>query len=156
MTMSLTTRLVRLADHLGDLRLRLQEAARCEVAHAIADALADATRTLIAGRAAGPARTTSAYEPSAWDDPWSDTKEDWTEDEDEEAVAKKPFPYEAALASAVAVARWSLVRTGQPITALGLAATVAIVLLVARGRLKPLVDVASVAHELLGFPKRPL
>ena len=54
MTTTLTTRLSRLADHLGELRVRLQDAARCEVAQAVADALSDATRSLIADRSARP------------------------------------------------------------------------------------------------------
>src|SRR4051794_25814869 len=125
MTISLTTRLIRLAEHLGELRFRLQDAARSEVAHAIADALAEATRALIAGPAAdiGTGRSRAAYDqPSERDDPWSDASHfSPTPIKAETTAMKEPFHYEAALASALAVARWSLVRTGQPIAAIGLA-----------------------------------
>src|SRR4051812_23125736 len=139
MTMSLTTRLVRLADHLGELRFRLQDAARSEVAHAVADTLAEATRALITGRSAdvGAGRSTAAYDESPeWDDPWSDETH-FAKDPIEEGTpaVKEPFHYEAALASALAIARWSLVRTRQPIAAIALATAALIVLFLARERL---------------------
>ena len=121
MTMSFTTRLVRLANHLGELRFRLQDAARSEVAHAIADALAEATRALIAGPAAdiGTGRSRGAYDQrSEWDDPWDDVAHFSAVPIKEETTAmKEPFHYEAALASALAIARWILLRTGQPVAA---------------------------------------
>src|SRR3954451_5566069 len=98
MSTSLTARLVRLADHLGDLRVRLQEAARCEVAHAVAEALSDATRCLISGRSVVPSRSIAPHESSPWDDPWSEADQadrEW--EENAESADRKPFPYEAAL-----------------------------------------------------------
>src|SRR5689334_11660277 len=103
MSTSLTTRLSRLADHLGYLRLRLQEAARHEVGHAIADALAEATRALISGR--DKSRPTSNGQSSPWDDPWYDgygeQSDDWTDSDrisareaDQSTLSSRP--YEAA------------------------------------------------------------
>jgi len=160
MTMSFNTRLVRLAEHLGELRFRLQDAARGEVAHAIADALADAARAFIAGEPSerGTGRSAAAYgEPSEWDDPWSDAVRFTAASvEAPVASAQEPFHFEAALASALAIARWSVVRTGQPLAAIGLATAALLVLFLARERLKSLVNVAALTHELLSFSRRPL
>lgn len=162
MSTSLTTRLSRLADHLGDLRLRLQEAARHEVGHAIADALAEATRALIIGR--DKSRPTSNEESPPWDDPWYDDcgeqPKDWTDSDRLSVGEPNQFtsnsrPYEAALMSGLAVARWSLGRTAHPAVAVGLATTVAIIVLVAGDRFKSLAEILAIAQELLAHGKRP-
>ena len=162
MSTSLTTRLSRLADHLGDLRLRLQEAARHEVGHAIADALAEATLALISGR--DKSRPTSNGQSPPWDDPWYDgygeQPDDWNDSDrfgvrEPEQSTSSSRPYEAALMSGLAVARWSLGRTGHPAVALGLATTVAIIVLVAGDRFKSLAEILAIAEELLAHGKRP-
>ena len=160
MSTSLTTQLSRLADHLGDLRVRLQEAARHEVGDAIADALAEATRMLIAGRRRRPNSTYDQH--SQWDDPWDeaggDTKS-WADEDLPNEVQSAPesgCKYQAALMSGLAVARWSLGRTGHPAAALALAAAVTLVVLIAGGRFKSFVEIITVAQELLDYPKRPI
>lgn len=157
MSTSLTTQLSRLADHLGDLRVRLQEAARHEVGDAIADALAEATRMLIAGRRRRP-----PYDPNPqWDDPWDEVGRDvksWADADLPVEVQSAPesgCKYQAALMSGLAVARWSLGRTGHPAAALALAAAVTLVVLVAGDRFKSFVEIITVAQELLDYPKRP-
>ena len=159
MSTPMTVRLVRLADQLGDLRLRLKQAARFEVAQAIAEALSEATRSLICGSVHSPSM--SRQESSNWDDPWHDPLDDdpsWTHERDLSSVSNDITgnfaSYQTALMTGLAVARWSFTRTGQPAAALGLAAFAAVFVLIAGKRIAPLLDVCSVAQELLNNPNR--
>ena len=161
MSTSISIRLVRLAEQLGDLRVRLQEAARFEVAQAIADAISEATRAFICGPA--QKRSASRDEQSSWDDPWRgpfDDEPSWTARGGPPTAPRQPAEnfasYHTALMTGLAVARWSFARTGQPAAALGLAAAAAIAVLLAGERIASLLDVCSVTQELLAYPSRRL
>ena len=83
MTGPLTVHLIELAETLRDLRRRLRQAARLEVARAVGEALREASLALICGPARY--RTTQRAAPSAWDDPWQEPGDDpWQ--------SRDPFP----------------------------------------------------------------
>jgi len=154
MSSPITLQIGRLADRLGDLRVRLKDAARIEVAQAIADALADTTRSLICGTSH---RRQDRYDNAPWDDPWHepyDEPRSWAKTHDAASASEKSSaPYQAALMTGFAVARWSLTRTGQPAAAFGLAIAATIIVLLAGERIAPLLDICSATHELLDDPK---
>lgn len=155
-TILINGRLSRLAEQLCDLRVRLKQAARFEVAQAIGDALAETSKLLICGPSHRPPH--GAYENSQWDDPWQDPysgRPGWSHDRDDEPEPEQAdLPTRSALLTGFAVARWSLMRTGQPTVAIGLAGLAAILVLVVGDRISPLLDVCATAHELLDYPKR--
>lgn len=150
----ITLQLGRLADRLGDLRVRLKDAARIEVAQAIADALADTTRSLICGPGD---RRPDRYDNAPWDDPWREPyveARSWAKSHDAASPPdRSSAPYQTALMTGFAVARWSLMRTGQPAAAVGLAVAAALVVLFAGERIAPLLDICSATQELLDYPK---
>jgi hypothetical protein len=159
-TTIITGRLIRLAEQLGDLRGRLKQAARFEVAQAIGDALAETAKMLICGTARPPREE---YETPPWDDPWRDpftARPSWSHDRIEERDSvehsDRRLPAHSVLFASMAIARLSLMRTGQPTVAIGLASLTAILVLIAGDRIKPLLDVCTTAQELLDYPKRRL
>ena len=130
---SIARHLSHLVDRLADLRVRLREAARDEVARAVADSLAEATRSLF-GVPPRALRSFHGNHPD-WEDPWDELDE---EDFDEDRVrlpsssgsrqvgeSAQPLRVATALVTAIGVARWSYCRTGQPIPALVIAALAA-------------------------------
>ena len=156
----ITGRLSRLAEQLGDLRVRLKQAARFEVAQAVGDTLAQTAKLLICGPAHVPHES---YDTGPWDDPWRDPfsgRPEWSHDRMEEPdfdePNDRPLPTRSALIAGFAVARWSLMRTGQPAVAIGLASVAAILVLLVGDRITPLLDVCATAQELLDYPKRRL
>jgi hypothetical protein len=109
----LALHLARFAERLGDLRVRLQEAARSEVTQAIAETLAETTCFLLGCPPPHP-RPRHGHE-SAWqDDPWEyEPYEDravWTDDagsnnEPVVSVDDEPSRFVAAITAAVGAAR---------------------------------------------------
>lgn len=157
----ITHRLGRLVEQLGDLRIRLKQAARFEVAQAIGDTLAESAKLLICGSARMPRMPHETMDADPWDDPWHDPfaeRSSWSDDPADEAASDEPqhrqLHTRSALLTGFAVARWSLMRTGQPTVAIGLAGLAAIVVLLAGDRIAPLLDACAAAHELIEYPKR--
>ena len=159
-TSIITGRLSRLVEQLGDLRVRLKQAARFEVAQAVGDTLAETVKMLICGSARVPHE---GSDDGPWDDPWHDPfseRPSWSDDRMEEPDPDEPkyraLPARSALLAGFAVARWSLMRSGQPTVAIGLASLAAIAVLILGDRIAPLLDVCTAAHELIDSPRRRL
>jgi hypothetical protein len=155
---SIARHLSRLVDRLADLRVRLREAARDEVARAVADSLAEATRSLF-GVPPHALRSFDGNHPD-WDDPWDDPDEEcFDEDracgssssrhvgEADESAA--PPRVATALMTAIGVARWSYCRTGQPIPSLVIAALAAGAVLLFSDHSSLVPEVFSAVQELL-------
>ena len=158
MTPTLTAYLGELADTLHDLRCRLREAARVEVARAIGEALREATRALICGpvRYATPTRTAS----SAWDDPWQEADADlWespraeapeVEADDPERPGSRKWP--PALVAGLGAARWSFLRTRQLGPAILIGLLVAVAAYAGGPTVKAVLETWATANDLLSDP----
>jgi hypothetical protein len=129
----LTAHLGALADNLNEVRRRLRNAARVEVARAVGEALRDFALTLICG----PTRygIPRYFERSRWHDPWGeDNRDAWASDdsfeeadESAERIAPTGTPsIHAALVLSLGAARWGYLRTRQVIIAIAIGAAVAI------------------------------
>ncbi len=144
-----------LADSLADLRGRLREAARIEVARTIGEALRQATHSLIIG----PSHRSQSPRPSPrWDDPWDPSDDPW-EDSDEpiESISRKsPFVQSSrgpvALSAGLGVARWTFTRSGQVFPAMALGATIAGMSYFGGPLIDVLLDVVWRSRDLLDLP----
>jgi hypothetical protein len=156
MTGSLVSHLGDLAETLRDLRRRLRQAARLEVARAVGDALREFTLDVISGgtRNAMPRHR----ETSNWDDPWRDPNHDpWDADDqflDEDASEKESdnvggTPLHAAIVLSLGAARWGYRRTGQMVVAVLIGAAVAIVILLRGPTAEAFLAAWAPAHELM-------
>ncbi len=153
---SMSHHLNRLVDRLADLRVRLRDAARHEVAEAISESLAEATRRLL-GAPARPRPRAYSGEPY-WEDPSEDELYDeevsWSQPHHEPHAARPvqnaaPSRVATALMTAVGVARWSYCRTGQPLPALVVAVLAASAVLLFGDDALLLPKVCSALQELL-------
>lgn len=138
MTALVTRRARRLADSLGDLKVRVRAALATELAGAVGLAVRDVLAAALVERALAPARAPTAPHFGGWredgygdrdrwgepGDPWADPDDDGTRyraparcerDEPEPAV-----PAAAALAVGVNLGRWWLARQGTVPGAIGL------------------------------------
>ena len=146
-----------LADSLADLRGRLREAARIEVARTIGEALREATHSLIVGPSRRPASVRSA--PSQWDESWDPDDDDpWEESVDfrEPSSRKTPFANASraplALSAGLGVARWTFTRSGQVFPAMALGVTIAGISYFGGPLIDILLDVVWRSHDLLDIP----
>jgi hypothetical protein len=161
---SIAHHLNRLVDRLAHLRVRLRAAARLEVAEAISESLAEATRRLLGA----PARQRPRSYPGEpyWEDAWEEPSEDdpydeeisWSQPHHEPHAAgplenAEPSRVATALMTAVRVARWSYCRTGQPLPALVFAALAAGAVLLFGDDALLLPKVCSTLQELLPRPE---
>ena len=158
----LALHLARFAERLGNLRVRLKEAARSEVAQAIAETLSETACYLLG---CPPPDPRSRHGPaSAWeDDPWEyepyedrsdETDDDVSNDEPVLTVEAEPSRFVAAITAAVGAARWSYSRSVQPIPALAIAAVAAFMVLIAGDKFASLLNLCSDTQNLLYFADR--
>ncbi len=158
---SIARHLSRLVDRLADLRVRLRQVARDEVAQVVVDSLAEATRSLF-GVPSRAAQSLHGNHPD-WEDPWDDPDdEEFDEDRacwsssrhvgaaDESA---EPSLVGSALMTAIGVARWSYCRTGQPVSALVIAALAAGAVLLFSDSSGLVPDVCSALQKLMPLPE---
>jgi hypothetical protein len=160
----LAMHLARFAERLGDLRVRLKEAARSEVAQAIAETLAETTCFLLGcpppdpRSQRGPA---SPWEDDSWEyEPYED-RSAWADgsgssDEPVLTVEAEPSRIVSAITAAIGAARWSFSRSGHPVPALAIAAVIACVVLVAGDKVASLLSLCSDTQHLLHFADRPV
>jgi hypothetical protein len=154
---ALSVQLAELAEVLHELRRRLRQTARVEVARAIGEALRELTLVVICG----PGRFGPTRDPySSWDDPWQDAAADgwhaqgpYPEDValgDSEPSSKLTVP--AALVAGLGAARWGYVRTRQPALALLIGVAAACAAHAGGPTMQALLDSWSTANEILSFP----
>ena len=145
-----------LADSLADLRGRLREAARIEVARTIGEALREATHSLIVG----PSRRSASVRPAPkqWDESWDPDDDPWEESVDfREPISRKtPFANASraplALSAGFGVARWTFARSGQVVPAMALGVTIAGISYFGGPLFDVLLDVVWRSHDLLDIP----
>jgi len=156
MTGSLVAHVGDLAETLRELRRRLRQAARLEVARAVGDALREFTLNMISG-ATGYALP-HHRETSAWDDPWRDPNDDpWysgdrfsddnTREDGSSTVGTAPL--HAAIVLSLGAARWGYRRTRQMVVAVLIGTAVAIVVLLRGPTVEAFLAAWAPAHELL-------
>src|SRR5579871_3077272 len=157
MTTTLTDHLIELAATLNDLRRRVRQAAREEVARAVGEALRQVALSMIGGSSRSLPRR-SAY--SSWDDPWQDAVEDsWTAGTSfpeqttigDRSVAEESPLHPAVVAGLFAV-RWGYARTRQPLSAVAIGLGVGFVALAGGPTMQALVAAWSAANDLLHYP----
>jgi hypothetical protein len=143
-----------LAESLQNLRRRFRQAARYEVARAVAEALHDAAMTLVCGPAPLPARPRTPD--SGWEDPWNDPMEDpWRHAapsavDDTEDNTPPPMPHlSPALLTGVGAARWAYTRCRQIGPAVLLGLLVALAATLGGPTVKEFLRAWSVANNLL-------
>jgi hypothetical protein len=127
-----TSRIAELAETLGDLRFRLRQAARREVALAVGDALKELAHVWICG----PVRPCSDRAAASWSDPWEED-DPWADEphsyhEEQTMPLRSPAPMASripiALTAGLGAARWGLTRTHNviPAVALGVVASIVV------------------------------
>jgi hypothetical protein len=159
MTGPLTIHLIELAETLHDLRRRLRQAARLEVARAVGEALREASLALICGptRYRAPNHTVRPE----WDDPWQEPATDpWrsgasyretsARDDPEDTQGRSPLP--PAVLVGLAAARWGYVRTRQVGPALLLGLLVGVAAHSGGPTVQALLEAWSATHDLLHHP----
>lgn len=137
-----------LAETLVDLRRRFRQAARYEVARAVAEALRDAAMMIVCG----PARPMSSY--SAWDDPWADPVDDpWHARNNvvdaDDGNSRPILRLSPAVLAGVGAARWSYTRTRQVGLAMLIGLLVALAAKLGGPTVQALLRAWSVAEDLL-------
>lgn len=155
MTSLLTTHLAELAEALHDLRQRLRQAARVEVARTIGETLRELTLTAICGSSRYPTKARSPY--STWDDPWQEPTDDrwpahntYAEEIEEADADGNTLPVlPPALVAAVGAARWVFARTRQLGPALLVGLLVAVAASVGGPAMHALVKAAAIVNDLL-------
>jgi hypothetical protein len=133
MSSLVTSRIADLAETLGDLRFRLRQAARREVALAVGDALKELAHIWICGPISdsysAQARSTG-YESWDDDDPWADEPCSYSQEETMSVRSTIPIPSRIpiALTAGLGAARWGLTRTQSviPAVAIGVVAGVVV------------------------------
>ena len=154
MNPTLAVYLGELAETLHNLRRRLRQSARVEVARAVGEALREFARAMICGPVRYPAnqRTDCAV----WDqDPWQDDayREPCADElADDEEAASDPLLLPPALVVGLAAARWAFSRSRQIGPALLFGLVVALVAGAGGPTVKALVETWSTAAELLHQP----
>jgi hypothetical protein len=133
MSRLVTSRIADLVETLGDLRFRLRQAARREVALAVGDALKELTHVWICGPVRDPyaGRARSAWqEPGKEDNPWADHPDPFSQEDPMSfrSMATVPSRIPIALTAGLGAARWGLTRTQNviPAVALGVIAGVVV------------------------------
>jgi hypothetical protein len=157
MTTTLTDHLVGLAATLNDLRRRVRQAAREEVARAVGEALRQVALSMIGG-SPRPLPRRSAY--SAWDDPWQDPAEDpWTagasfqeETFDAGRSVAEASPLHPAVVAGLLAVRWGYARTRQPLSAVAIGLGVSFAAFAGGPTMQALVAAWSAANDLLYYP----
>lgn len=157
MITSLTSHLGDLVETLHDLRRRLRQTARVEVARAIGEALREVTLALICGPVRYPSAARAGY--SAWEDPWQDPGADGWD-------SGRPFPPEGettvedrerglslppALVAGLGAARWGFLRTRQIGPAILMGLLVALAACAGGPTVKTLLEAWSATRDLLSF-----
>jgi hypothetical protein len=133
MSRLVTSRIAALAETLGDLRFRLRQAARREVALAVGDALKEIAHAWISGPVQTPF---SSRARSPWQDPWEEA-DPWAEEppsfhREPTMPLQPPLPIPSripiAMTAGLGAARWGLTRTKSivPAVALGVVAGVVV------------------------------
>jgi hypothetical protein len=133
MSRLVTSRIADLAETLGDLRFRLRQAARREVALAVGDALKELAHVWICGPVRAPysGRMGSPWKDS-WeeDDPWAEEPRAFRQEPTMPLQPPLPIPSRVpiALTAGLGAARWGLTRTQSivPAVALGVVAVVVV------------------------------
>jgi hypothetical protein len=140
MTALVTQRALRLADSLGDLKVRVRAALATELAGAVGLAVRDVLVAALVERVlAAPARTPAAPHSGGWredgygdQDRWGEPRDPWADPDDYDTRDRTPVRYErgdpepvpavptaAALAVGVNLGRWWLARQGTVPGAIG-------------------------------------
>jgi hypothetical protein len=152
MTSTLAAHIGELAESLQDLRRRVRQAARYEVARAVGEALRDAAMSLVCG----PASAMPRHGHSAWDDPWDDPAVDsWQRSSYGDTIDAERMPRADVLRVSPAVlagfgaARWSYTRSRQIGPAILIGLLVAIAATLGGPSVKALLKAWSVANDLL-------
>jgi hypothetical protein len=155
---TLTAHLADLAATLNDLRHRLRQAARLEVARAVGDALREVALAIICGPHRYFTRTQATY--SHWDDPWQEAEhEPWhPEPPISEHVTPRnrsaawSLPLQSAVVLGLGAARWGFVRTGQLVQAALIGVALGVVAYVGGPTIGALLGAWSAAHDLMSYP----
>jgi hypothetical protein len=155
---TLTAHLADLAATLNDLRHRLRQAARLEVARAVGEALREVALAVICGPRRFSSRPQSTYSP--WDDPWQESDQDSWDPESPIPEYVTPrnrnaawsLPLQSAVVLGLGAARWGFVRTGQLVQAALIGVALGVVAYVGGPTIGALLGAWSAAHDLMSYP----
>ena len=155
MSSTLTAHIGDLAESLQDLRRRFRQAARYEVARAIAEALRDAAMAIVCGPAPMPGMPRQGS--SAWEDPWQDPLDPpWQVSaspvdviDADERDSRSTFRVSPAVLAGMGAARWSFTRSRQVAPALLIGLLVALAATIGGPTVMALLRAWTVANDLL-------
>jgi hypothetical protein len=155
---TLTAHLADLVATLNDLRRRLRQAARLEVARAIGEALREVALDMICGPQRYSVRSQSTYSP--WDDPWQEADQDRWEPESPipeyvtpgNRIAAWSLPLQSAVVLGLGAARLGFVRTGQFVHAALIGVALGVAAYVGGPTINALLGAWSAAHDLMSYP----
>jgi hypothetical protein len=155
---TLSLHVAELAEALQELRRRLRQTARLEVARAVGEALRELALSVICGRARFGTGVHGVSSP--WDDPWQEPAlEPWhsragymPDEGEDDAEFRRRLVLPAALVAGLGAARWGYVRTRQPALALLIGLLAALTAHAGGPTLKALLRSWSTANQLLNFP----
>jgi hypothetical protein len=155
---TLTAHLADLVATLNDLRHRLRQAARLEVARAVGEALREVALAWICGPHRYSARSQTTYSP--WDDPWQEADRDPWDPESpipeyvtpSNRCAAWTLPLRSAVVLGLGAARWGFVRTGQLVQAVLFGVALGVVAYVGGPTINALLGAWSAAHDLMSYP----
>jgi hypothetical protein len=155
---TLTAHLADLAATLNDLRHRLRQAARLEVARAVGEALREVALAIICGphRYSTPSQAT--YSP--WDDPWQEDDQDSWDPEapipeyvtPRNRSAAWSLPLQSAVVLGLGAARWGFARSGHLLHAALIGVALGVAAYVGGPTINALLGAWSAAHDLMCYP----
>jgi hypothetical protein len=155
---TLTAHLADLVATLNDLRHRLRQAARLEVARAVGETLREVALAMICGPHRHSTRPHSTYSP--WDDPWQEADQDRWDPESPipESITSRnrsaawSVPMQSAVVLGLGAARWGFVRTGQLVHAALIGVALGVAAYVGGPTSGALLGAWSAAHDLMSYP----
>jgi hypothetical protein len=159
MSRIVTSRIAELAQKLGDLRFRLRQAARREVALAVGDALKEIAHVWICGPVRDPyARRPASSWADPWEeeDPWADSPQSFSQEDPMFVRSSAPTPSRIplALAAALGGARWGLTRTQNVFPAVAIGIVTGIVVYAGGSSVDTVVRLWLNGAELTSAPDR--
>jgi hypothetical protein len=157
MSRLITSRIADLAETLGDLRFRLRQAARREVA--LGDALKELAHVWICGPARNPfSRGAQSPTQDPWedDDPWADQPHSFSQEEPMSFRSPTSLPSRIpiALTAGLGATRWGLTRTQSVIPAVALGVVAGVVVYAGGPSIDTLVRLWLDGTDLTSMPER--